>query len=302
MAPKSGNSKRGLIRNLNTTSFNFRLDCTAPFGEPIDIDRSTCDRVADSILRAASRIERVIFLPNPVSVYFNYSSFCNDGPESKKGGPCNEDINTLGFASSNSWHQFSKQEAEKYGLDSDYLYPASLVRQYLTNQTLLNSLGTDMGDMYVAFNSDWNWWFYSADDMIGKPSSNKWGPSVYINGGFYNQSQQYSFDIEQVILHELLHGLGMQNSWNQYVPECGFLPGYIDTDENGFPTGISPSFILTRWFADSTNGLWFSVWSGLIRSSFNQFLTVLPNLNRLDSVIIGTEDSSILQRAPLLGV
>lgn len=208
--------------NITTRSFVILLECQSPFG---DEKGETCKKVSDSFRRVANRIERVLFLSNPVTIKASFLSLCNTNI-TDYGKPCAIDETTLGFAASKEWHQFETSSAIRFGLDPDYIYPTSLARQYAGNTSELDPFDIDVD---ATFNSDWNWWFSNSDDQAGYSSNSYWGPPVAINGGFYKQTDTYSYDFEQVVAHEIIHGLGFTSSWKQiqsdpsfYIPNVNF--------------------------------------------------------------------------------
>ena len=132
-------------------------------------------------------------------------------------------------------HVINKATAEKYKLDPNYGYPTSLIRQYIQNQT---EFGTDP-DIIARFNSDYNWLLANhtyGDDI-------PWGDIVKINGGFYNQSKYVSYDLEQVVTHEILHGMGFISSWLYWnIFDELYFPSYPEYNANGTIIGILPDW------------------------------------------------------------
>ena len=164
---------------IETTSFKVDINCQSPYGDTLGI---TCSKFAKSVIHAAKQIEKMVYLPSKIAVTLSYKSFCADGPFNL-GKPCQDSSSTLAYAAPTAMYQISKQLAQRFGLDSNYLYPKSLVKQYLpTDKSFENTF-----DIYSAINSDRNWDFI--DTYL------EFGPNFIINGGFFNQSNYASYDI-----------------------------------------------------------------------------------------------------------
>jgi hypothetical protein len=244
---------------FGTDWFKFVLTCDAPFGDASNV---TCLDFRDALQRAARRIEHSVLLRRPVTVVASYTSLC-DGV-GQMGKACTADDSTLGFAYPLSWHKFSQSEARQYGLDSDYLYPISLARQYVSNLTQLNSYPDDLS---ITINSDFNW-------MFSNGSGKLWGNAEKIKGGAFNR-QAGSYDIEQVIVHEILHGLGFISSWGPWIAglKDSFVPSFLDYDDSGAVVGLAPEYIFSRWMSDAVHNVWMNVYSSLIRESIDSSIS-----------------------------
>jgi hypothetical protein len=221
-----------LVTTLTTKSFKILLTCDTPFG---DTKGEICTKVGNAFKRAATRLERVIFLSDTVTINAHFKSLCGTNLTAY-GQPCGFNEKTLGYASTAAWHQFTPDAAVKLGLDSDYLYPTSLARQFARNSDEIKGITVDIN---AVFNSDWNWWFSTPGDELGYLGSGKWGPPVAINGGFFGQSQTYSYDFEQVATHELIHGMGWTSSWQYGLGDyIHYVPG-VSVANTGFRLGLS---------------------------------------------------------------
>ena len=164
---------------IETASFKIDLDCQPPFGDDSGI---TFSKFAKSVLYAAKQIEMMVYLPSKIAVTLSYKSFCQDG-SSNLGESCQHSSSTLAYAAPTAMYQINKTLAQRFGLDSNYLYPKSLIKQYLpTDASFENTF-----DIYSAINSDRNWDFIE--------SNLEFGPNFIINGGFFNQSNYASYDI-----------------------------------------------------------------------------------------------------------
>ncbi|KAI8913489.1 hypothetical protein EDD86DRAFT_187832 [Gorgonomyces haynaldii] len=256
-------AKRGTFVG-NTSFISIQLDCSDP---PGDSNGVMCQKALNALKRAATRIERVVHLPNKITIQASFKSFCSYPLGTPLGTPCYTRDNVLGYAAPSSWHQFTPERAQQLGLSPDYLYPISLARQYEPNADQLFGTGADIS---ASFNSDFNWWFATQTDSVGNPTNGNWGPGVTINGGFFNQANYYSYDLEQVALHEFIHGLGFLSSWSNWIDDYTFVPSWIDRNQTGFEIGLAPPFIYTRLMADQVNHVWLSVWADLISASIKQ--------------------------------
>lgn len=241
------------IYTVITKSFNITLECFHPFNDTL---YQTCPKVAASLTRIAERIQNVVYIIRPITVQVTYSSFCV-ASGAVLGEVCPIPQQTLAYAAPSSFYQFSQSEALVYGMDSDYLYPISLVKQY-TNYT-----GSQQYDIYVSFDSGWNWWF--SEGLLGSVDA-QWGRATNINGGFVSlHSSKVAYDIESVGVHEFLHGLGFISSWGLWIDSIHYLPSSIDYDKDSKVLGVAPSYIFDKWISDATNNVWMRTWSDLIR-------------------------------------
>ena len=146
------------------------------------------------------------------------------------------------------------------GLDSEYGYPTSLARQYAPQDLV------DFNrDIFAQFNSDYNWYMEQPNPT--------WGSIQTINGGFYNQSKSVSFDLEQVAMHEFLHGLGFISSWGPWLSTTlgpkAMLPSFVNTDSFGTTIGLLPPWIYTKTMSDGLHNVWLKSYSKLINSTFS---------------------------------
>jgi hypothetical protein len=210
--------KRAGTLSFKSKSFIFDLDCILPFGESTS-GEDTCVKVQKGLLRGAERLENVIHLRVPIRVKINYRSFCED-KGTANGTACSVRNPALGFAAPSYWQQFTAQEANSLGLDENYLYPSALARQYRN----LTERDSSESDISASFNSDYNFWFPTYKDRYGDPSSQIWGDTQNIKGGFYKQTDSYSYDFEQIVLHEIIHGLGMLSSWGKWIDPLHIIP------------------------------------------------------------------------------
>lgn len=168
---------------INTTSFILNFKCNAPFR---DFNFSKCIAARESLRLGLIELEKYIFLPNQVIIDATFESFCADkfNPGAKCSGIGSQ---VLGRAAPAQMIELNEFEAKNLGLDSNYGYPSSLIRQYVPDE-----MGNVTSDISANFNSDYNWL------VAPVPSEPNWGSSVVIQGGFFNQSNTVSFDLRQV--------------------------------------------------------------------------------------------------------
>jgi hypothetical protein len=99
--------------------------------------------------------------------------------------------------------------------DSNFFYPQALAKQWIRNKD----------------NNDWNDYDVAIDinhDMYinALPNDTKWnGTGIPPNGGYwFNNTQdigieEHQVDLEYIILHQMIHGLGMVSSWAPYFSD-----------------------------------------------------------------------------------
>ncbi|KNE56643.1 hypothetical protein AMAG_17946 [Allomyces macrogynus ATCC 38327] len=170
--------ERGLyLSTVSASQFSFSFQC--------ERDAAFCQRAERTLDAVGRRLSTVLDLAVPVTV--NLSLFLPCG-ETKldPSSPCSV-MNTLGFAT----------PARSFPLyfpasDARVDYPQALLRQ-LQAQQGLDLAGIDLApfDIIARFNSLFNWYFPT--------SSNSTSPAAIA---------PTQFDMELILQHELLHGLG----------------------------------------------------------------------------------------------
>ncbi|KAL2913103.1 hypothetical protein HK105_207448 [Polyrhizophydium stewartii] len=261
---------------VKTASFVITLVCTPPYGEPASSSSSsssgspTCDKAANSLKRAAMRLERSLYLPTPITVSTTFRSFCGSTDQAYLGRACPTDDTTLGYAAPAGWHVFTRQAAATFGLDPAFSYPSSLAKQYVPNDPVIAAIAVDVS---AAFNSDVNWWFASDADDVGRPDSGAWARFQTVMGGFYG-SGGASYDFEQIAMHEICHGLGFISSWFTWIDDSTFLPSFLDRDSAGNVLGLAPAYIYSRWMSDAINTVWLKTYADVISASVVDALAV----------------------------
>ena len=152
--------------------------------------------VAQSLERAARRIEKCIYLRTVVTINATFKSFCDDGGlngPTVQGEACPVPDLTLGKANPTAWHVFTEDSALRNGLDPKYMYPSALAKQYVPDDLGLVGVSVDISS---SFNSDVNWWFPGSSSGVGVFDW-FWGSLVSIAGGFNGQALTSSYDLEQ---------------------------------------------------------------------------------------------------------
>ncbi|KAI8807117.1 hypothetical protein BJ742DRAFT_773349 [Cladochytrium replicatum] len=140
---------------------------------------------------------------------------------------------------------------------------------------------TTLFDISAHFNADFGWWFPSPDDTYG----DGFGVPFIFNNGPSNdagnttpggdqappwntiRNGRPAFDFEQVVLHEMIHGLGFMSSWYPWTAEpvinittpsgkqipapTPLLPSWLQTNGSGVITGIGVPFLFNKWMSVS---------------------------------------------------
>ncbi|KAI9100685.1 hypothetical protein DFS34DRAFT_615417 [Phlyctochytrium arcticum] len=221
------------------------------------IQDNVCTKAHATFLRAMQRIQNVVYLQTPVVVEATISSFC---ASSTNVATCRATTDVLGSAGPASWLEWNSTIADAVGVDADYLYPSALAKQYAPDEFP----DPDSADITASFNSEPLWWFPTREDPIGNPESDSWNAKY----AWASQWEGYSsnlrpakfkdriFDFEQIVLHELLHGLGFISSWYTWADDDGILPSYGRVAGNGTFQGLAKPYIYNKWMMDVNKGIW----------------------------------------------
>ncbi|KAJ3218508.1 hypothetical protein HDU67_005310 [Dinochytrium kinnereticum] len=245
-----------------------------------------CSMVQLSFERAMKRISAVVLLTSPITVSVSFHSYCRrerrwevDGDDSK---PCLWS-GSLGSAAPYSWNTFDKNTADNLGLDSEYMYPSALARQYAPQDP--SFLDPSMIDISAAFNADAPWWFGSDIDNSGEDiaydfqsqkdkGSYSWGYFEQVP----NEMPPYRrkvFDLEQVAIHEVMHGLGIISAWYEWFNPETLMPGYPmlaqpSVSNNYTALTLAKSYIFDKFLYDSRSGVWMKYYSNAIRKDIEK--------------------------------
>lgn len=179
--------------------FNATVSCHSP---RIINGKSICEWIQSAITRTLKRIAQVIYLPQTVNVECTIQQRGNSL--------------VLASAAPTQMLLFTNEEALIYNTSAQYLYPASLAKQYIPKDPMILSLDSDIR---ILINGDANWWFYEGSVGVDLKSSPVQSGS---KGGKL-------YDMEQVVMHELLHGLGFISGWFPWIDDLPshFLPGTL---------------------------------------------------------------------------
>jgi hypothetical protein len=126
-------------------------------------------------------------------------------------------------------------------LDSNYSYPSALIKQ-------LTGLETE-SDITVLFNSDFQW------DYDGSEQGKK-------------------YNLEQTVLHELLHGLGFLSSWYNWFNNNDeiLIPGDITLSPESGDYGIMEKpYIFNKYIANNKENEWIAKYQKKIIDDFAHF-------------------------------
>ncbi|KXS16564.1 hypothetical protein M427DRAFT_68898 [Gonapodya prolifera JEL478] len=141
-------------------------------------------------------------------------------------------------------YSFTQNDSLSLGVDWNYMYPSGLAKQYL-NETFMPL--ADNFDVSARFNSDWNW--FLDDEIMGR-----------IQAGDYQ--------LEQIVFHEIIHGLGFISSWYTWLGDGDdvLLPGYVVRNASGLCVGLSKPYIFNKFMADNVNNIWFKDHAEVLRA------------------------------------
>ncbi|KAI8575939.1 hypothetical protein K450DRAFT_259491 [Umbelopsis ramanniana AG] len=226
-----------------------------------NIDTTFCKKVGNALGAAAYKLAQVVRLKSKLTIEVSYYSFCDN--------TCSN--STLGWGAPTS--QFTLPNVG--GVDPNYLYPQSLAKQLAP----YNTTNWSAEDISIELNHD----AYMSTIDLGTAKDDGWnGTGVPAGGHFWFQGDpdiRYNqVDMEYVILHELLHGMGFISSWGAFfyadsspyhaLVEDMFQPqqlqlltptpnAYTDTSTGAsFIYGFQPTMIFDKFLAafDPGNG------------------------------------------------
>ncbi|KAI9277473.1 hypothetical protein BY458DRAFT_505079 [Sporodiniella umbellata] len=182
-----------------------------------ELDTRFCDKINKAFISAATQLSQVIVLKNRITFQASYYSFCINH--------CSNSTYGWGVPSS----QFTLLALTE--ADENFIYPQSLAKQ-LAQVSSSSNWASDY-DIAVDINHD----IYMNDYV-----DDSWnGTGIPAKGGYWfsNDSkliEEHQIDIEYVILHQMIHGLGMTTSWASYFydrasPFHLLLQGMFDADD-----------------------------------------------------------------------
>ncbi|KAI9491767.1 hypothetical protein BDB00DRAFT_831379 [Zychaea mexicana] len=194
-SPPSTSSPPPLETNVTGTNYTVRLNCDESYGE-------FCEKVRGAAVDAVRELINVVKFDNDnITVQLNYTSFCEK--------ECAND--TLGWGAPAS--QFIMLPGDP--IDTDYLYPQILAKQFEQR----TSEWADH-DVYVEINHDA---YMSAVDYDAAEEAGWNGTGVPPRGKYWFKDEgpilDYQIDMTYIVLHEILHGVGIISSWGAYFIE-----------------------------------------------------------------------------------
>ncbi|CAG8602977.1 7673_t:CDS:1 [Rhizophagus irregularis] len=143
-------------------------------------DSALCSKVKNVFISAGKYITATLNLKTPIKVNAQFLDFC------KEQGDCDTQNIILGAARPSRMIPYQDSDGRAR------LYPQSLYKQ-LSLPNNHPQMGPD--DITAMFNSNMNYWFE------GDPTP----------------MSERQVDLLYVVIHELTHGLGFTNSWNDYL-------------------------------------------------------------------------------------
>jgi hypothetical protein len=169
------------------TPFAFVATCPAALG--------VCNKVADALQSAGTRIARAIKIKRTINVKVVLRSFCNGNPSCAL-------ANTLGRGSPVSFYSgFTGNNVSQSAL-----YPSALLKQ----MHVAYDIPYADTDILVHINSDYPFW-YPSDSYPIQPGQH---------------------DFEFVVAHEITHGMGLFSGWVYYkdlFPASYLQSNYLNT-------------------------------------------------------------------------
>ncbi|KAI9350905.1 hypothetical protein BDR26DRAFT_816214 [Obelidium mucronatum] len=238
-------------------NFNFTFTCNLP-NQPTNKNLQTtrdeiCNLVKTGLANAARRIQKWVLFQTPIKISISFESDCRrSSPQLDTDQIINCPWNKLlGAASPTSWNEVSGSETLE-GFDPEYLYPPSLLKQYIPNDPRWIKSGDDIS---AGFNSDAPWWFPDESNPLGEGSGSGGSYAAPLTPDTFDNSVQPNdkiYDFEQTAIHEIMHGLGFMSGWGQSIQDNSLLPSgpltyQTKNGKNGITLG--KSFIYDRTLA-----------------------------------------------------
>ncbi|CAO3675581.1 unnamed protein product [Rhizopus stolonifer] len=199
------------LQYINTSDplVQYDLECKA--------DETFCNKVSKAVGAAIDEFTRVVNIKNSLLIKVSYYSFCEVA--------CSNDTYGWGIPTS----QFTLPFEE--GADLNYVYPQALAKQLAPYSS--TSVWSQY-DVEITINHDV---YMNAVDMDQATEDGWNGSKVPSNGKFWflNDTEilDFQIDFRIIILHELLHGLGLLSAWAAYFltnksPFKSLVDGIID--------------------------------------------------------------------------
>ncbi|KAI8993554.1 hypothetical protein BDB01DRAFT_776682 [Pilobolus umbonatus] len=199
-----------VIRNLSD-EVQIRVYC--------EVDPVFCAKVENTLISAVNQFADVVILKNQIVFQLSYYSFCRK--------QCANTTFGLGAPGSQFTYTFLEET------DANFIYPQALAKQIAEFPSTLKWVHYDLA---IDINHDIYMNALNPDELEG------WdGEGMMPKGGYWfkNDSsiEDYQVDLEYVILHQMMHGLGMVSSWAPYFsdrnsPFNQLLQGIITTEDS----------------------------------------------------------------------
>ena len=197
-------NKRQITVNNNITTKTFLIDfyCLPSkyiYKTPLTTKQtnSICNKIRNKLEQGALKISNSINIKHTIKVNITFESFCKnkrDQSDYMLENPCKEFDSTLASASPTSFHSIISNNNDT-NLDSDFLYPSALLKQYLPHESVFNPTYSNQFNYYdiqMKLNSDFLWWIEHDgifnDELIRNNTIKNIPKSIY--------------DIEQIFIHE----------------------------------------------------------------------------------------------------
>ncbi|KAI9263715.1 hypothetical protein BY458DRAFT_438638 [Sporodiniella umbellata] len=204
-----------LNQTLNGTAFQYinTSDPLVQYDLECKSDEAYCSKISKAVGAAIDEFTRVVNVKNSLLIKVTYYSFCEVA--------CSNDTYGWGIPTS----QFTLPFEE--GADLNYVYPQALAKQLAPYSS--TSVWSQY-DVEITINHDV---YMNAVDSEEEWNSTKVPP----NGKFWFSSDSdildYQIDFRIIVLHELLHGLGLLSAWAAYFstnksPFKSLVEGIID--------------------------------------------------------------------------
>lgn len=193
-----------------------------------------CNNTKNVVNRAGLRLSSVIDFPSTINIKVTFSSYCKEFNECK--------TTTLGSSSPSYFYEFTKDFDSKrkknnngteplyytdneFRIDTNFSYPGALAKQ---RGKLNNGF---VYDISLWLNGDWDWYF-------GKDQEER-------------DIQPRQYDLEQVVIHEYLHGFGFVSSWYNWITNNDqeiLIPSWLswNTKKGGYH-GLNKPYIYNKY-------------------------------------------------------
>ncbi|KAK9762470.1 hypothetical protein K7432_011748 [Basidiobolus ranarum] len=188
-------------------------------------DEATCSKVRATFDTAFKLILNVITLQESVTVNASFVPFC------KELGECNSQYRILGSAGPARTMIMTDDDGRRRS------FPQALLKQQKLNRHPVYS----KFDITAAFNADANFWLPTDGRQITSSRS----------------------DLLFVIVHELIHGLGLTSSWADYI--------------NDVPQVLTPNILVSN----TKNSL---VFGGFFENAFDRYLVEYPSMRPISQI------------------